>query len=755
MNASASPPVVGSSLPRIDGRDKVTGRAVYVDDIQPAGVQYGFTVRSSIAHGTLVGIELDAKFDWSGLTVVTADHITGPNCIKLMDTEQPALVPVGGRIRHPDEPVALVCGEDRLRVLTALRHVTVQTTPLPAVLDLDAAARAEVKLYGEDNVLKRLELHKGSDVEAALAQAHVVVEGVYETGAQEQMYIEPQGMLARWETDAQGAPRVVVEGSMQCPYYVHAAIAELFGLEDTQVVIAQTVTGGGFGGKEEYPSMLAAHAALLAQQAKAPVKMIYTRSEDIGATTKRHPARIIHRAGFAADGTLLAQDIEVSLDGGAYLTLTPVVLSRAILHAAGPYRCPHVRVVGKALATNHPPHGAFRGFGAPQTTFAYERQMEKAAVALGMDPLALRRKNALELEDTTATGQVLRYSVTSHPVLDAIEEHRSKAPPQRSTASGAVAKGQGLSFYYHGAGFTGRGEERLKGKVAVAVTEAGGLEVRSASTDIGQGALTTFTQMAADALGVPAHAVTVTRPQTDMVPDSGPTVASRTCMVVGSVVKQAATGLRQRLEAFGRQENITGDVQVLARAYAERYGSTEYLATYQSPPGIDFNEETYTGDAYPVFGWAACWVEVSVDLDTYEVTIDRCIHAVDVGKAIHPIIVKGQIEGGTMQALGWALWEAVHYKDGRVLNRRMTDSIIPTAMEAPEMETVILENPYPHGPYGAKGVGEIPMDGPAAAVANAVADALGHRLKLPPDRVPLLPEVIERLVRGEAGGFWL
>src|SRR6266545_2929683 len=524
-----SPPAVGTSIPRVDGDAKVRGTALYVDDLAVPDAWHGATVRSQVPHGILRAIRLDPAFDWSGVVVVTADDIPGKNTIHLLEEDQPALVPVGGRIRHADEPVALVAAASRRRAFEAAAHVALDVDEMPAVHSIEDALRADVLLHGADNIYKRFEIRKGGDVEAALAAADLVVEGNYATGAQEQMYIEPQGMIARFAAD--GTCHLV--GSMQCPYYVHKAMKPLLGLPDHKVVVAASVTGGGFGGKEEYPSMIAAHAALLARKAGRPVKIVYDRDEDIGATTKRHPARVRHRLGLRRDGTIVAMDVDVVFDGGAYLTLSPVVLSRGVLHAAGPYRCETVRVVGRAVATSTPPHGAFRGFGAPQTTFAYERQVEKAARALGLDPFEIRRRNMLRLGDTTATSQVLTCSVGSEQVLEAVAAAGAARPlgPRASGGGGAppVRRGRGLAFYFHGAGFTGSGEQRLAGRATVALVPGGRFEVRSSSTDMGQGALTTFCQIAAAALGVGVDRVHVAEQSTAQVPDSGPTVASRTC----------------------------------------------------------------------------------------------------------------------------------------------------------------------------------------------------------------------------------
>ncbi|HEY4242272.1 MAG TPA: xanthine dehydrogenase family protein molybdopterin-binding subunit [Kofleriaceae bacterium] len=752
-------PPVGASVPRVDGLAKVTGRARYLDDLDAPGCWHGATVRSQIAHGTLDAIDLDPAFDWSQVVVATAADIPGQNTIALIEYDQVALVPVGGRVMHVDEAIALVAAPTRALAFEAMKHVTPRVTPLPAVFTVDEALHGTEILYGTDNVFKKFQVRKGhatdDELDAVFARAAQIVEGTYCTSPQEQMYIEPQAMMAEWH-----GPRCDIVGSMQCPYYVHKAMKMFLGCEADGVVITQAVTGGGFGGKEEYPSMLAAHVAVLAAKAKRAVKMVYDRDEDIAATTKRHPARTRHRMAIDAAGEIAAIDVDVVMDGGAYLTLSPVVLSRGVLHAAGPYRCPVTRIRGRVVATNHPPHGAFRGFGAPQTTFAYERQMDKLARLRGEDPLELRARLALRSGDTTATGQELTFSVGTDEVLDAIRKVAG-TPPARDgvNAHGApVKRGRGVCFYFHGAGFTGSGEQRLAGRAEVATT-AHGFEVRSSSTDIGQGAITMFSQIAAGALGCEPGDVTVIEPKTSLVPDSGPTVASRTCMVVGGLVDKAGRALLARVRGWGEAHGMLGpwqgpaspdravppdggaqyrSIAEIARACFAADGEYAERTQYEPPPGIHFDDATYTGAAYPVFGWAACLVDVAVDLDTFEVAIERCVQAVDVGKAINPVIVRGQIDGGTLQALGWAVLENVVYKAGRVANANMTNCIVPTFADAPELETILIECPYPFGPSGAKGVGEIPMDGPAAAVANAVEDALG----CPFDTLPISPETV-------------
>ena len=697
-------------MPRVDGIAKVTGRAHYLDDLEVGDAWHGATVRSTVPHGVLEGIDLDPAFDWSTVSVATAADIRGKNVIALIEEDQPALVAIGSRVMHVDEAIALIAAPTRALAFEAKKYVKPRIRPLPPVFDVDASLALAQPLFGATNVFKEFLIRKGhatdAELEAVFAKAAHVLDHVYSTSPQEQMYIEPQAMFAEWE---EGRCRLV--GSMQCPYYVHKAMKVFLSCGPDDVIVTQSVTGGGFGGKEEYPSMLAAHVALLAQTSGRAVKIVYDRDEDIAATTKRHPSRVRHRLAVDDRGEPIAMDIDVVMDGGAYLTLSPVVLSRGVLHAAGPYRCPVTRVRGRVVATNHPPHGAFRGFGAPQTTFAYERQMQKLAIHRHEDPLALRSRLALRSGDTTSTGQLLTFSVGTDEVIGAIERVAG-TPPVRD--GGTKRRGRGVCFYFHGSGFTGSGEQRLAGKVTVARMADGRYQIRSSSTDIGQGAITIFTQIAAAALGADTGLIDVIDPSTAVVPDSGPTVASRTCMVVGALVDQSCRKLR------------------------EMPGTAEVTMQYEPPPGIAWDDATYTGSAYPVYGWAACLVDVAVDIDTYEVTIERCVQAVDVGKAINPTIVRGQIEGGTLQALGWAVLENVVYRDGKVANANMTNCIVPTFADVPELETILVEVPYPFGPSGAKGVGEIPMDGPAAAVANAVEDALGCAF----DHLPISPEVI-------------
>jgi CO/xanthine dehydrogenase Mo-binding subunit len=749
-------PAVGVSIPKRDGADKVTGRALYVDDLRLPGMLHGRTVRSTVARGLIRRIEFDPAFDWNG--VVIADHkdIPGENCVAHIEEDQPLLVV--REIQHADQAILLLAHADPERAEAALRAVRVEVESLDAVLTIEDSLAARVVIHGEDNVLKEYDIANG-DVAAGFAAAEVVVEGTYRCGHQEQLYIENNGMIA--ERTAEGG--VAVRGSMQCPYFVHHALQRAFALPAEKVRVIQTVTGGGFGGKEDYPSVIAAHAALLAWKSGRPVKLVYDRLEDIAATTKRHPAVIRVRTGHRRDGTLVATDVDVVMDGGAYVTLSPVVLSRGALHAAGAYRCANVRIRARCVATNTPPNGAFRGFGVPQTVFAIESHMDRVAAELGMDPLELRRRNAVVLGDVTPTGQVLRESVSAIEVLDRTAERvgwaakrrryqRENAAAERAERAGRFApggrrlrRGIGLALGWHGAGFTGGGEVRLASLAALELAAEGRPRVLVANTEIGQGAITIFTQMVAERLGVSPGFVLVEPPDTDRVPNSGPTVASRTTMVVGGLLEQCARAMRERLELFAeRALDGDADFRRVARRFLAERGPLRVERRYQKPAHIVWDEETYRGDAYPCFSYAAVAVEVEADLDTGEVRVLHVTTAQEIGKAIHPLLCTGQVEGGTLQGLGYALLEEVRWKDGRIWNHQLTNYIIPTSVDAPPFDVMLLENPYSGGPFGAKGVGELPMDVPAGAVVAAVAHATGARV----DEIPITPERLLRALDG-------
>jgi CO/xanthine dehydrogenase Mo-binding subunit len=724
---------------RREGLAKLTGRERYVDDLTLPGALWGATVRSPSPRGRIRAVRFDPAMDWSRFVVVDHRDVPGPNVIALIEPDQPVLA--AESVRHVHEPVVLLAHASRERVREAAAAVEVVVDPEPPVLDFRVPPRPDQIQHGQDNVLKHLRIEKG-DVAQALAAAPVVVEGVYETGAQEHVYLENQGMVAYVEDGV-----VVVKGSMQCPYYVLNALTHALARDPTRVRVIQTATGGGFGGKEEYPSTVALHAALLALKAGRPVKLIYDRGEDMAATTKRHPARIRHRTGLDHDGRLLAQDIEVVLDGGAYVTLSPVVLSRALIHAAGPYHCEHVRIDGRAVLTNAVPFGAFRGFGAPQTQFAGERHMDVIADRIGIDAVALRRRNLIQDGQETATGQVIRDATDRIAVLERAltlaDYDRKRAEHVAFNATEARRRrGIGIAAFLHGAGFTGGGEVQLSSVLHVAGRPDGCLEVRSANIEMGQGTLTTFTQIAGDRVGYAPDQVLIAEVDTARVPNSGPTVASRTAMIVGRLVERACDDLRRRL---GLDEAARGAaLHAAIVAWHREHPGQELLGTarYEKPADINWDDVSYRGDAYGTYAWATYVAEVEVDLRTYETRVLDFVAVQEIGKVLNETLARGQVQGGVVQGIGWALLEECRWRDGAMENTQLTNYIIPTSDDVPPIRVAFLENPYPHGAQGAKGLGELPIDGPAPAILNAVAAATGVQ----PSAIPLTPEVLMALV---------
>jgi len=730
-------PIVGTSVPRKEGRDKVTGQAHYIDDMALPDMLYGATVRSRVARGQIRKIAFDPDIRWDEFVVVSAQDIPGKNCVALIADDQPCLA--DAVVNHPEEPILLLAHRNRHLLPKAVEAVTIDYDPLPALFSMEESERCAQVIWGKDNTFKSYLVEKGN-VDSVWAKADYIVEGEYRTGAQEQLYIENNGVIATFD----GVHGITLWGSLQCPYYVHKALMKLCDLPEDKIRVVQTETGGAFGGKEEYPSMIAGHAALLAIKSGRPVKIVYDRMEDMAATTKRHPSRTRHRTAVSRDGRILGGEIEFTVDGGAYTTLSPVVLSRGTIHAGGPYYWPNVRIRAKALATNAPPHGAFRGFGAPQSLFAMERHMDRIAAQVGISPVEIRRRNFLKTGQTTATEQTVHEPIHLEKMLDRglvlADYHAKKKRFGLENPSRARKKGIGIAAFLHGAGFTGSGERNLSSVVGVEGRADGRVRVLVSSTEFGQGTKTVLCQIAAETLGLPYEEVEIAQPDTKQVPNSGPTVASRTVMVVGKLVQSAAEGIRQTLSDSGLLgAPYSGEEfrQACAR-YVSQHGQFVSWSRFEAPSGIFWDDEKYRGEAYAAYAWAIYIAEVTVDLTSYGVSVDDFVALQEVGKVLHPVLARGQITGGVAQGIGYALYEKVVWQNGRMLNGQMTNYIMPTSADLPPIRVYFEELGNVHGAFGAKGIGELPMDGPAPAIVNAVEDALGTRF----DSIPLLAEEI-------------
>ncbi len=729
--------VVGVSVPRKEGAPKVTGTAQYVDDLSFEGMIYGATVRSTIARGRITKITFSDHIPWDEFVIVTAKDIPGRNIVSLIADDQPILAE--NEINHPEEPILLLAHKDRHLLPLAVSAVKIEYEVLPSIHSIADSEDCTEIIWGTDNVFKTFTINKGN-VDDVWAHAAWIIEGEYSTGAQEQLYIENNGVIAQWSDDM-GA---TVWGSMQCPFYVHKALMALTGLPAEKVRVLQTETGGAFGGKEDYPSNIAGHALLLAKKAGCPVKIIYDRMEDMAATTKRHPSRTRHRTAVDKDGKLLGAEIEFAIDGGAYCTLSPVVLSRGTIHAGGPYYWPSIRVRSKAIATNTPPHGAFRGFGAPQSLFALERHMDHVARTIGLAPEEFRRRNLLQPGQTTATTQEIREPIDMRHLLDRALElsgyHTKMARFAKTNPHSRRKKGMGIAAFLHGAGFTGSGERYLNALVGVDANEQGDVRVLVSSTEFGQGTNTILCQIAAETLGLEYEDVTMAPIDTHIVPNSGPTVASRTAMIIGKLVQTAALDMQKKLIDAGLFTESGGREAFRSACsdYTRRMGPLNGCGRYQAPPNVFWDDEKYMGEAYPAFGWAVYVAEVTVDTTTYSVTVDDFVALQEIGRVLHPVLAAGQIEGGVAQGIGYALYEKVVWERGRMINNQMTNYIMPTSEDLPPIRVFFEEIPYAYGPYGAKGIGELPMDGPAPAIINAVVAATGKDFR----SIPLLPEDI-------------
>jgi CO/xanthine dehydrogenase Mo-binding subunit len=735
MTTAAKTRIVGAPVPRKEGVDKLLGRARYLDDIDLEGMWHGATVRSTIPRGIIRAIHFDPRIKWTEFAVVTAFDIPGKNQIRLIFDDQPCLA--DAVVNHCDEAIVLLAHPSKQKLREAAAAISIEYDPLPPVFTIEESERQNVIIWGEDNLLKSFLLEKG-DVNSAWSRAARIVEGEYRTGAQEHLYIENNGAIAAYD-DAKG---LTVWGSLQCPFYVHKSLMAVFNLPEEKVRVIQTETGGAFGGKEDYPSTICAHAALLAMKSGHPVKLVYDRMEDLAATTKRHPSRIRHRTALDADGKLLAMDIDLATDGGAYCTLSSTVLSRATLHSPGPYLCPNVRVRSRAWATNTVPYGAFRGFGAPQAIFAIERHMDEIAAAIGMDPIELRRRNFLHTGDITATEQLMRDPVILDKLLDrALAEsnyHALRARFAKENPTSVIKRGLGIAAFYHGSGFTGSGERYLNSLAGLDVTPHGNVRVLVSSTEFGQGTNTILTQIAAESLGLDYGDVIMAPPDTGIVPNSGPTVASRTSMVVGRLIQRACAQLIEMLCEHAGLPAVFTREQFFAAC--ERYRATHdevvSLCRYEAPPDIFWDDETYRGEAYGAYSWSVQVAQVAVDTVTYSAEVEEFWSVQEVGRVLNPVLAGGQVEGGIAQGIGYALYEKVVWQNGRMANNQMSNYIMPTAEDVPPIHIFFEEIPFEHGAFGAKGIGELPHDGPAPAILNAIRDATGISFTA----IPLLPE---------------
>lgn len=745
---------VGKPVKRKDALAKVTGEALYIDDYGYERMLYASAVRNPAPRIKILGIsDAKARKIPGFVTLVTFKDVPGKNIWPLVAQDCPFFPEKESKFAG--EAIALAVAETPEAAKAAAGAVKIEFKELPFIDDpLVSLEKKEGRIYGEDDIFSSYAIKKG-DAENALKEADVSVEGVFTTNYQVHAYLETQGVMAFPESEG-----MTVYGSMQCPFYVHDAVAQALGVSHNKIRIVQRVTGGGFGGKEDVPALVASHAALAARKTGRPVKIVYGRKEDFISMSKRHPSWTKISYGAKKDGTLTSCGVKYVLDGGAYSTLSPIVLWRGAVHAAGPYRIPNVFIEAYAVATNKVPCGAYRGFGQPQICFANESLIDELAIKLGMDPLEFRLKNALREGDSTATGQVIKGSCGLTEALEKVRDGsgwKNKLGPDNKGK--ILRRGIGVSANFYGVGLGARGKYLDRAAAQVSVHKDGSVRVCVGNTEMGQGAQTVLSQICAEALNAPYELINLGEVDTGIVPDSGPTVASRTTLMSGNAVLDACGPLRERIFSTARdilvskgadssaemtasegEFKIGNHSAVFAEVAKECWQRRHKMAEqgWYAAPHTSYEMKDGQGEPYVTYAYSANAAEVEVDTETGETRVIKLTSAHDLGKAVNPATAEGQVQGGVLQGLGYALIENLVYKNGIMVNPDLSDYLVPSSRETPEFRTFLIERPYGEGPYSAKGFGETPLIGPAPAVANAIRKAAGVRVS----SLPMLPEKV-------------
>lgn len=689
---------ISQAIHKVDASDKLAGKALYIQDIRMSGMLYGKTLRSNCVHGhieTVIVPELP-----EGYYYVDASDILGDNVVNMIYDDMPIFAK--DTIYYDGEPIGLFVGPDKAQLDELIKMTKIQVSPLKPY-------------YGYTHSVIHQGYTKGEG-DKYFEDCDAIIEGIYQTGYQEQLYIEPQGLLGFLDESG----KLVIQGSMQCPYYIKKALMRGLNLKDDAVRVIQNTTGGAFGGKEEFPSLLACQIGVAVLKTKQPVQIIYSRHEDIRVTTKRHPSEIKLEAAIK-NNEIVGLRAHVSLDAGAYIGLSGVVLQRAMLAASGAYVFEHMLVSGDVYQTCTVPTGAFRGFGAPQMIFAIEMFIQEIARKTGQNEVVMRKKYLAKQGDMTSTsGHFRDVSIMPQMIERAISLSDYETKWQRYEHEQSF-KGIGMSWFLHGCGFTGSGEQKhIKAIVKLQKDEVEDLHIRVAAVDMGQGIQTTLRKLVAHRMDYPINRVHYENPDTDKVPDSGPTVASRTMMIVGGLMAEAVDKMKAQWQV----------------------GVMETTAQYVQPEFVHWDDEKLKGDAYPSYSWGVNVIEVEVSPITYEVTLKNCYAVYDVGHAIDESVIIGQAEGGLLQGIAYGMLEQMTLKEGIIQQSTVTDYLIPTAADTIDMVTQLMDNPYELGPYGAKGAGELTLIGGAPAIAMAISQAI----KRPIRQIPVTPERIKEVL---------
>ncbi|MDO9629174.1 MAG: xanthine dehydrogenase family protein molybdopterin-binding subunit [Acholeplasmataceae bacterium] len=694
---------ISKSVPKVDHEEKASGKSLFVSDIKMDGMLYAKTVRSIHPRAKIIKITLPELP--SGYFIVDKNDIPNANYVKIIFEDWKVFA--DQEVNYIGEPILIVVGKNRQKIDEIIKKIVIDYKILKPIFD-----------YKKSVIHKE---YKKGNVKDVFKNKYKKIIHEYSTGYQEQAYIEPQGFLCYPEEKG----KITLIGSIQCPYYVHKAVALTLGCDDDMVRVIQPSVGGAFGGKEEYPSLLACQLAVAVKKIGSPIKMILEREEDISVTTKRHPSKIKLEASIDSNHRILGLKAHVSLDSGAAIGLSGVVLSRAMIAATSAYTIENLAVSGDVYYTNTVPTGAFRGFGAPQMIFAIEMFMNHIAKELEIDPFIFRMNHLAKQNDFTSTNGIFRDPIIMREMIEKATQESNYHEKVLEYQDPNVYKGIGMSWFLHGCGFTGSGESKhIHAKVKIKKDSSNHVYILVAAVDMGQGVKTTLKKIVVETLGISYDLVSFDNPDTDFIVDSGPTVASRTIMIVGGLLARAAKRLK----------DIWEDQKEM-----------EVIEDYVQPSYISWDEEKFIGDAYPAYSWGVNIVEVEVSPITYQVKPLNIWSVYDVGKAIDERIVLGQADGGILQGIAYGYMEVMTHEQGRIKQKNLTDYIIPTALDMPKSKNFLYENPYALGPYGAKGVGELTLVGGAPAIALAIEQAINKKIF----KIPASPEYLMELMNDD------
>ncbi|WP_110954833.1 xanthine dehydrogenase family protein molybdopterin-binding subunit [Anaerosinus massiliensis] len=745
--------VVGKSVIRKDALDKVLGKTRYSADLKMPGMLYAKVLRSTVAHAFVKKIDVaQAKLLPGVHAVLTAKDVPGLNGHGIIFKDEPVLV--DHKIRKIGDALAVVAAETEEIAQKALQLIAVELEELPVVADAVKAMQVDApKVHGDSNILALRKIVQG-DVDAVFKTAEILVENEYTTQIQEHAYIEPEAGIAYMEDEV-----VVVKASTQNTHFDCREIARNLALPQSRIRMIQAPTGGGFGGKLDISVQI--YVALLAFKTHRPVKLVYSREESIITSSKRHPCVIRYKTAADKTGKLLAVDVHVVADTGAYSSYGPAPITRLAVHAAGPYEVPAVRVYAYTVYTNNPTAGAMRGFGVPQIAFAYEQQMDMIAEKAGISPLEIRLRNTLKKGSMTSTGQVMDIQGTIADTLVPAYE-KVKASKKRQLPS-HKKRGVGMGCLYFGIGNTGQPNPA---GAFLDVMEDGSAHLMVGAADIGQGSNTILAQIVAEELGIDFKDVKVTSADTGVTPDGGASSASRQTYISGNAALKSAQVVKKMLlnELVAWQKISLEEVEFKEKSVFIQQKQTKITVAqlitrcrskglmtighgWYNPTTTALDEETGQGNPYEVYSFASHVAEVEVDTQTGQVEVTRIAAAHDVGQAVNPLHVEGQIEGGTIMGVGYGVYEEIKTAEASIKTPSFATYIIPSSMDVPVVDTIIVEENANTGPFGAKGLGEPPLVAPAAAIANAVSQAIGVRISA----LPITPEKVLKALQKKNG----